>query len=85
MVSCDVVDLRASHLLLGRLQHDMNAIYRGMMNFHVFNWCGKNMASLLNSTQPPDLKTNCKALFLRPLIEACANARTNFSQVRGND
>lgn len=58
VVSCDVVDLRASHVLLGRPQHDMNAIYRGMMNFHVLNWCGKNMASLLNSTRPPDLKTN---------------------------
>lgn len=41
-VSCDVVDLGASHVLPGRpWQHDVDAIHRGKNNFYVVKWFGK--------------------------------------------
>ena len=47
VVSCDVVDLVASHVLLVRpWQLDVDAIHRGKNYFYVFNWHGKNIATL---------------------------------------
>ncbi|GKC09629.1 hypothetical protein Tco_1001239 [Tanacetum coccineum] len=81
-MSCDVMDLGASHLLLGRTwRHDVDAIHRGKNNsFFVFNWFGKNIAILLNG-RPPDLKT----LFVRLLVEDGESSRASSFQVRGND
>ncbi|GKE16201.1 hypothetical protein Tco_1423778 [Tanacetum coccineum] len=73
VVSCDVVDLGASLVLIGRSwQHDVDAIHRGKKNFYVLSWYGKNIVILPNG-RPLDLKT----LFIRPLIEGSENSKAS--------
>ena len=44
-VTCDVVDMDASHVLLGRpWQFDVDVTYRGRENVYVFNWEGRKIA-----------------------------------------
>ncbi|GKC48484.1 hypothetical protein Tco_1071229, partial [Tanacetum coccineum] len=81
VVSCDVVDLGASLVLIGRSwQHDVDAIHRGKKNFYVLSWYGKNIVILPNG-RPLDLNT----LFIRPLIGDSENPRASSFQVREND
>jgi hypothetical protein len=44
-VTCDVVDMDACHVLLGRpWQHDVDATHRGKNNTYMFLWKGKRVA-----------------------------------------
>jgi len=44
-VACDVVDMNACHILLGRSwQHDVHAAHRGKRNIYMFTWEGKRIA-----------------------------------------
>ncbi|GJU86778.1 hypothetical protein Tco_1294324 [Tanacetum coccineum] len=81
VVSCDVVDLGASLVLIGRSwKHDVDAIHRGKKNFYVLSWYGKNIVILPNG-RPLDLNT----LFIRPLIGDSENPKASSFQVREND
>lgn len=43
--SCDVIDMDASHMLLGRFwQYDTNATYKGHDNVYLFNWGSHKIA-----------------------------------------
>ena len=45
-VACDVVDMNACHILLGRpLQYDVDATHRGQENIYVFPWKGKRVST----------------------------------------
>ena len=44
-VTCDVVDMDACHILLGRpWQHAVDATHRGKKNVYMFLWKGKRVA-----------------------------------------
>ena len=54
LVTCDVVDMDACHILLGwPWQHDVDATHRGKMNIYMFTWEGKRIAM---KPIPPPLK-----------------------------
>lgn len=47
MISSDVVDMDACHVLLGRLwQFDREVVYKGRENTYVFLWKGRKIALL---------------------------------------
>ena len=44
-ITCDVVDMDACHILLGRpWHHDGNATHRSKENIYIFNWKGIRIA-----------------------------------------
>lgn len=46
-IHCDVVDMDACQILLGRLwQYDVDVVHKGMQNIYVFTWKGKKIALL---------------------------------------
>ncbi|GJS10741.1 hypothetical protein Tco_0367537 [Tanacetum coccineum] len=61
--TCDVVDIEASHVLLGRpRQHDMDATHKGKSNTYLFKWSGKTNATLPLSVVSPKTKLENKTL-----------------------
>nr|GEV66581.1 transposon Ty3-I Gag-Pol polyprotein [Tanacetum cinerariifolium] len=47
LVTCDVVDMEACHVLLGRpWQYDVDATHQGKSNMYLFKWSGKTIAML---------------------------------------
>ncbi|GJW93896.1 transposon ty3-I gag-pol polyprotein, partial [Tanacetum coccineum] len=47
LVTCDVVDMEAWHVLLGRpWQHDVDSTHQGKSNMYLFKWSRKNIAML---------------------------------------
>ena len=56
-ISCDVVDMDACHILLGRpWQDDVDATHRGKMNIYMFNWKGKKVVIRLIQLAPKSTK-----------------------------
>ena len=56
-VICDVVDMDASHVLLGRLwQFDVDVTYWGQDNVYVFIWEEKKIAMVPNCNHPNTVK-----------------------------
>ena len=55
-IVCDVVDMHACHLLLGRpWQFDVDAVHKGKDNVYVFPWKGKKItlvSSTMETTKP---------------------------------
>ena len=70
-VSCDVVDMSACHLLLGRpWQFDTNAIHKGKDDVYVFPWKGKKIVLVsslpkVDKQTPPTLMVLPENEFLR--------------------
>ncbi|XP_038975304.1 uncharacterized protein LOC120106372 [Phoenix dactylifera] len=57
-VVCDVVDMDACHVLLGRpWQHDTNVTFRGRDNTYLFRWQGRKIL-LLPMKEKPTPKTS---------------------------
>ncbi|GJS75353.1 putative nucleotidyltransferase, ribonuclease H [Tanacetum coccineum] len=47
LVTCDVVDMEACHVLLGRpWQHDVDSTHQRKLNMYLFKWSGKTIAML---------------------------------------
>ena len=56
-VACDVVDVDAFHILLGRpWQHDIDATHRGKEDIYVFPWKGKRVSMRPISPAPKATK-----------------------------
>ena len=52
-ILCDVVDMDACHVLLGRpWKYDVNALHKGKENNYVFPWCEKKIVLLLLLPKP---------------------------------
>nr|GEV82485.1 transposon Ty3-I Gag-Pol polyprotein [Tanacetum cinerariifolium] len=63
LVTCDVVDIEACHVLLGRpWQHDMDATHQGKSNMYVFKWSEKTIAILPLSVVSLKMKLENKTL-----------------------
>ncbi|GKC22987.1 transposon ty3-I gag-pol polyprotein [Tanacetum coccineum] len=63
LVTCDVVDMEACHVLLGRpWQHDMDATHQGKSNIYLFKWGGKTIAMLPLGVVSPKTKLENKTL-----------------------
>nr|GFA21405.1 transposon Ty3-I Gag-Pol polyprotein [Tanacetum cinerariifolium] len=63
LVICDVIDIEACHVLLGRpWQHDMDAIHQGKSNMYLCRWSGKTIAMLSLSVISPKIKIENKTL-----------------------
>ncbi|GKD64595.1 hypothetical protein Tco_1306703, partial [Tanacetum coccineum] len=63
LVTCDVVDIEACHVLLGRSwKHDMDATYQGKSNMYLFNWSKKTIAMLSLGVISPKTKLETKTL-----------------------
>ncbi|GJZ71856.1 RNA-directed DNA polymerase, eukaryota [Tanacetum coccineum] len=63
LVTCDVVDMKACHVLLGRpWQHDVDSTHQGKVNMYLFKWCGKTIAMLSLSVVSPKTKLENKTL-----------------------
>ncbi|GJT82494.1 transposon ty3-I gag-pol polyprotein [Tanacetum coccineum] len=63
LVTCDVVDMEACHVLLGRLwQHDVDATHHGKSNMYLFKWSGKSIAMLPLGVVSPKKKLESKTL-----------------------
>ncbi|GJT18229.1 hypothetical protein Tco_0876935 [Tanacetum coccineum] len=59
LVTCDVVDMRACHVFLGRLwQHDVEST----SNMYLFKWSGKTIAMLPVGVVSPNKKLKSKTL-----------------------
>ncbi|GAV71348.1 hypothetical protein CFOL_v3_14842, partial [Cephalotus follicularis] len=57
VVVCDVVDMDASHVLLGRpWQYDVDITYKGRDNIYVFTWGAHKIAMAPISNKPKDPK-----------------------------
>ncbi|GAV89837.1 hypothetical protein CFOL_v3_33249, partial [Cephalotus follicularis] len=57
IVVCDVMDMDASHVLLGRpWQYDVDITYKCRDNIYVFTWGAHKIAMALISDKPKDLK-----------------------------
>ncbi|GKB46713.1 transposon ty3-I gag-pol polyprotein [Tanacetum coccineum] len=63
LVTCDVVDMEACHVLLGRpWQHDTDATHQDKSNMYLFRWSGKTIAMLSLSVISPKMKLENKTL-----------------------
>nr|GEY35991.1 transposon Ty3-I Gag-Pol polyprotein [Tanacetum cinerariifolium] len=63
LVTCDVIDIEACHLLLGRpWQHDMDATHQGKSHMYLFKWSKKTIAMLSLSIISPKTKLENKTL-----------------------
>ncbi|GKC06910.1 transposon ty3-I gag-pol polyprotein, partial [Tanacetum coccineum] len=63
LVTCDVVDIEACHVLLGRpWQHDVDATHQGKSNMYLFKWSGKTIAMLPLGVVSPKTKLENKTL-----------------------
>ncbi|GJR45877.1 transposon ty3-I gag-pol polyprotein [Tanacetum coccineum] len=63
LVTCDVVDIEACHVLLGRpWQHDMDATHQGKSNMYLFKWSRKTIAMLPLGVVSPKTKLENKTL-----------------------
>ncbi|GJU59589.1 hypothetical protein Tco_1237355 [Tanacetum coccineum] len=63
LVICDVIDIEACHVLLGRpCQHDMDATHQGKSNMYLFRWSRKTIAMLYLSVISPKMKLENKTL-----------------------
>ncbi|GJY68000.1 hypothetical protein Tco_0470982 [Tanacetum coccineum] len=63
LVTCDVVNMEACHVLLGRpWKHDMDATHQGKSNMYLFKWSGKTIAMLSLVVVPPKTKLKNKTL-----------------------
>ncbi|GJX41755.1 putative nucleotidyltransferase, ribonuclease H [Tanacetum coccineum] len=61
LVTCDVVDMEACHVLLVRpCQCDMDFTHQGKSNMYLFKWCGKTIAMLSLSIVSPETKLENK-------------------------
>ncbi|GAV67283.1 hypothetical protein CFOL_v3_10789, partial [Cephalotus follicularis] len=57
VVVCDVVDMNASHVLLGRpWQYDVDITYKGRDNIYVFTWGAHKIVMTPISNKPKDPK-----------------------------
>ncbi|GJR69954.1 hypothetical protein Tco_0016019 [Tanacetum coccineum] len=57
LVTCDVIDIEACHVLLRRpWKHDMDATHQGKSNMYLFRWSGKTIAMLSLSVISPKTK-----------------------------
>ncbi|GJU41845.1 hypothetical protein Tco_1194802 [Tanacetum coccineum] len=80
LVTCDVVDIEACHVLLGRpWQHDMDATHQGKSNMYLFKWSGKTIAILSLSVVSPKTKLENKTLV------KCKYVTRNTGKGRSND
>ncbi|GKC34620.1 RNA-directed DNA polymerase [Tanacetum coccineum] len=71
LVTCDVVDMEACHVLLGRpWQHDVNATHQGKSNMYLFKWSGKTIAML-----PLGVVSPKKALESKTLVTLVASPK----------
>ncbi|GKB15705.1 transposon ty3-I gag-pol polyprotein [Tanacetum coccineum] len=63
LVTCDVVDMEAYHVLLGRpWKHYMDATHQGKSNMYLFKWSGKTISILPLSVVSPKTKLENKTL-----------------------
>ncbi|GJY62781.1 transposon ty3-I gag-pol polyprotein [Tanacetum coccineum] len=63
LVTCDVVDMEACHVLLGRpWQRDVDSTHQGKTNMYLFKWCGKTIAMLSLSVVSPKTELENKTL-----------------------
>nr|GEZ19088.1 transposon Ty3-I Gag-Pol polyprotein [Tanacetum cinerariifolium] len=63
LVTCDVVNMEACHVLLGRpWKHDMDATRQGKSNMYLFKWSGKTIAMLPLGVISPKKKLENKTL-----------------------
>ncbi|GJY58308.1 hypothetical protein Tco_0458200 [Tanacetum coccineum] len=63
LVICDVIDIEACHVLLGRpWQHDMDATHQDKSNMYLFRWSGKTIAMLSLGVVSPNTKLQNKTL-----------------------
>nr|GEX11144.1 RNA-directed DNA polymerase [Tanacetum cinerariifolium] len=63
LVTCDVVNMDACHVLLGRpWQHDMDATRQVKSNMYLFKWSGKTIAMLPLGVISPNKKLENKTL-----------------------
>jgi len=70
-IACDVADMEACYILLGRpWQHDVDATHRGKENIYMFPWKGKEAAM---RPIPPAPKTKkeekSKLIFMQFFVE----------------
>ncbi|GJS95323.1 transposon ty3-I gag-pol polyprotein [Tanacetum coccineum] len=71
LVTCDVVDIEACHVLLGRTwQHDMDATHQGKSNMYLFKWGEKTIAML-----PLGVVSPKKALESKTLVTLVASPK----------
>ncbi|GJY75888.1 transposon ty3-I gag-pol polyprotein [Tanacetum coccineum] len=71
LVTCDVVDMEACHVLLGRpWQHDVDATHQGKSNMYLFKWSGKTIAML-----PLGVVSPKKALESKTLVTLVASPK----------
>nr|GEW42301.1 putative nucleotidyltransferase, ribonuclease H [Tanacetum cinerariifolium] len=57
LLTCDVVDMKACHVLLGRpWQHDVDSTHQGKSIMYLFGWSGKIIAMLSLSVISPKMK-----------------------------
>ncbi|GKC74288.1 transposon ty3-I gag-pol polyprotein, partial [Tanacetum coccineum] len=63
LVTCNVVDMEACHVLLGRpWQRDVDSTHQGKPNMYLFKWCGKTIAMLSLSVVSPKTELENKTL-----------------------
>ncbi|GJU17315.1 transposon ty3-I gag-pol polyprotein [Tanacetum coccineum] len=63
LVTCDVVDMEACHVSLGRQwQRDVDSTHQGKSNIYLFKWCGKTIAMLSLSVVSLKMKLKNKTL-----------------------
>ncbi|GJX87945.1 putative nucleotidyltransferase, ribonuclease H, partial [Tanacetum coccineum] len=63
LVTYDVVDMEACHVLLGRpWQHDMDATHKGKSNMYLFKWSSKTIVVLFLGVVSPKMKLENKTL-----------------------
>nr|GEY55271.1 putative nucleotidyltransferase, ribonuclease H [Tanacetum cinerariifolium] len=63
LVICDVIDIEACHVILGRpWQHDMDATHQGKSNMYLFRGSGKSIGMLSLSVISPKMKFENKTL-----------------------
>ncbi|GJZ91481.1 transposon ty3-I gag-pol polyprotein [Tanacetum coccineum] len=63
LVICDVIDIKACHVLLERpWQHDMDSTHQGKSNMYLFRWSRKTIAMLSLSVISPMMKLENKTL-----------------------
>ncbi|GKE40738.1 hypothetical protein Tco_1464143, partial [Tanacetum coccineum] len=71
LVTCDVVDMEACHVLLGRpWQHDVDATHQGKSNMYLFKWSGETIVML-----PLGVVSPKKALESKTLVTLVASPK----------
>ncbi|GJU06168.1 hypothetical protein Tco_1122598 [Tanacetum coccineum] len=71
LVTCDVVDMEACHVLLGRpWQHDVDATRQGKSNMYLFKWSGETIVML-----PLGVVSPKKALESKTLVTLVASPK----------